>query len=72
MDQIYKILDLHNLSTARYYDLLSRSFEFEVKGHYLVDETIFYHPVTWGPITSTPSELLNAPNLAYESELQSN
>lgn len=44
---IYKILDLHDLSTARYYDLLSRSFELEVRGRYNLDESIFYHPASW-------------------------
>lgn len=44
---IYKVLDLNDLSTARYYDVLSRSFEFTVHGRYKIDETIFYHPATW-------------------------
>ena len=44
---IYKVLDLNYLSSARYYDLLSRSFEFHVQGHYKEDNTLFYHPVKW-------------------------
>ena len=44
---IYKVLDLNHLSSARYYDLLSRSFEFHVQGYHKEDNTLFYHPVTW-------------------------
>ncbi len=44
---IYKVLDLHDLSTAKYYDLLSRSFEFKVRNAYAIDETIFVHPSRW-------------------------
>lgn len=44
---LYKILDLNDLSTARYYDLLSRSFEFTVKGLYPDDNTVFHHPAKW-------------------------
>jgi lipopolysaccharide transport system ATP-binding protein len=52
---IYKILDLNNLSTARYYDLLSRSFEFHVEGLYQDDTTLFRHPVNW--LTKNTSKL---------------
>lgn len=44
---LYKVLDLKDLSTARYYDLLSRSFEFKVNGDYVDDGTLFHHPVKW-------------------------
>lgn len=44
---IYKTLDLNNLSDARYYDLLSRSFEFKVEGYYNDDDSLFYHPAEW-------------------------
>lgn len=44
---IYKVLDLDDLSTAQYYDLLSRSFNFEVKGFSKEDTTLFRHPVRW-------------------------
>lgn len=53
---LYKVLDLHDLSTASYYEILSRSFEFEVKGHYLIDETIFYHPAKWGEVSINTSK----------------
>ncbi len=63
---LYKVLDLHDLSTARYYDLLSRSFEFEVKGHYLVDDTIFYHPANWETIGDQQNHT-PAPSIAVSS-----
>ncbi|KTD49531.1 ABC transporter of LPS O-antigen [Legionella rubrilucens] len=44
---IYQTLDLYDLSTATYYDLLSRSYQFEVKGKYKDDCTLFYHPAEW-------------------------
>lgn len=44
---IYKSLDLNDLSNARYYDLLSRSFEFKVISEYRDDASLFHHPSTW-------------------------
>ena len=44
---IYRVLDLENLASARYYDLLSRSFEVEVKAPYPDDTSILYHPARW-------------------------
>lgn len=50
---IYKNLDLNDLSTARYYDLLSRSFEFKVYGNPQGDSTLFHHPAKWVSSKST-------------------
>jgi len=44
---IYSVFDLADLSTARYYDLLSRSFQFEVASRYKDDSSVFHHPATW-------------------------
>ncbi len=44
---IYKQLDLANLSSASYYDLLSRSFEFEVQSKYRDDMSLIHHPGSW-------------------------
>jgi hypothetical protein len=44
---IYKTLDLHDLSTAVYYDLLSRSFEFQVLAEYKDDQSLICHPCKW-------------------------
>jgi len=44
---IYKSLDLKQVSEARFYDLLSRSFEFKVVAEYRDDQSIFQHPATW-------------------------
>jgi lipopolysaccharide transport system ATP-binding protein len=44
---LYKTLDLNNLSTARAYDLLSRSFEFNVIDKIEDDSTLFHHPAIW-------------------------
>lgn len=58
---IYKILDLNDLSTARYYDLLSRSFEFKVYGNLPGDTTIFHHPARW-VLSKTASHSFNDEN----------
>jgi lipopolysaccharide transport system ATP-binding protein len=46
---IYKSLDLHRLESARFYDLLSRSFEFKVVDSLRDDESLFHHPAAWIP-----------------------
>ncbi len=52
---IYNILDLNDLSTARYYDLLSRSFEFKVVSEYGDDASLFHHPAKWERILDSYS-----------------
>ena len=44
---IYKSLDLTQVNESRFYDLLSRSFEFKVVAEYRDDQSIFHHPATW-------------------------
>jgi lipopolysaccharide transport system ATP-binding protein len=44
---IYKELDLRQLSSARFYDLLSRSFQFRVFDELADDPSLFHHPGTW-------------------------
>lgn len=44
---IYKELDLRRLSSARFYDLLSRSFQFRVFDELADDPSLFHHPGTW-------------------------
>jgi lipopolysaccharide transport system ATP-binding protein len=44
---IYKELDLRRLSSARFYDLLSRSFQFRVLDELADDPSLFHHPGTW-------------------------
>lgn len=46
---IYKELDLNKLQSARFYDLLSRSFEFKVVDSLRDDESLFHHPAAWVP-----------------------
>jgi len=61
---VYKNLDLNNLSTATYYDLLSRSFEFRVRNIYEDDASIIVHPCTWSSagITDTMNrEIIKEP-----------
>lgn len=43
----YRVLDLQKLQNARYYDLLSRSFEFEVTSQDRGDQSLFHHPHEW-------------------------
>jgi len=61
---IYKILDLKDLSNARYYDLLSRSFEFKVVGEYLDDTTVFHHPARW----SSPANGQSRPAVTAQNQ----
>jgi lipopolysaccharide transport system ATP-binding protein len=53
---IYSVLDLNDLSTARYYDLLSRSFEFNVSGGYKDDQSIIHHPADWTLLSNSNKE----------------
>lgn len=46
---IYKTLDLNHLNESKFYDLLSRSFEFKVVGAYRDDLSVFHHPAIWVP-----------------------
>ena len=48
---LYADLDLNDLSTARTYDLLARSFGFEVVDRYRDDQSMFHHPVIWRGLT---------------------
>jgi homopolymeric O-antigen transport system ATP-binding protein len=47
---IYKSLDLTRLESARFYDLLSRSFEFRVVDNLRDDQSVFHHPASWIPM----------------------
>ena len=44
---IYNQLDLDDTSTALFYDLLDRSFQFKVINQYKQDMTTFIHPAQW-------------------------
>jgi len=44
---VYKQLDLDDSSTALFYDLLDRSFQFKVINQYKQDATTFIHPAQW-------------------------
>lgn len=44
---IYRELDLRRLSAAKFYDLLSRSFEFRVLDELPDDPSLFHHPAVW-------------------------
>lgn len=44
---IYKTLNLENVTSAKYYDLLSRSFEFKIIDANRDDQSKFHHPATW-------------------------
>jgi lipopolysaccharide transport system ATP-binding protein len=49
---IYKQLDLFDLSSALYYDLLSRSFEFQVISQHSDDSSLFHPPCQWNLINT--------------------
>jgi hypothetical protein len=44
---LYKEIALENLSAAKPYDLLSRSFEFRVRSSFSDDPSLFRHPAIW-------------------------
>lgn len=44
---IYKELDIENLSTSKFYDLLSRSFKFDVTSKIPDDQSLLHHPSIW-------------------------
>jgi lipopolysaccharide transport system ATP-binding protein len=43
----YKVLDLKDLSTAEFYEILARSYRIQVRDEDLVDATLFHHPASW-------------------------
>jgi len=44
---LYRELDLRKVPAAKFYDLLSRSFEFKVLDEWPDDPSLFHHPSTW-------------------------
>jgi len=44
---IYRELDLRKVPAAKFYDLLSRSFEFKVLDEWPDDPSLFHHPSVW-------------------------
>jgi hypothetical protein len=43
----YKVLDLDDLSTAEFYEILARSYRIQVRDADPADETCFHHPAIW-------------------------
>ena len=41
------ILDLKDLSTAQFYEILARSYRIQVRDEDPADATLFHHPATW-------------------------
>ena len=54
----YKILDLNDLSTAEFYEILARSYRIQVRDGDPADATLFHHPGIWDlrPIGSSQEE----------------
>lgn len=65
---IYKTLELDNLASAEYYDLLSRSFEFNVIAKDRSDISLLQLPVTW-QVSDNTNEL-KQDNLIKSKELE--
>lgn len=53
---LYKELDLRRLAVAKFYDLLSRSYEFKVLDELPDDPSLFHHPSAWieGDLSESP------------------
>jgi lipopolysaccharide transport system ATP-binding protein len=43
----YKVLDLKDLSTAEFYEILARSYRIQVRDDDPADDTCFHHPASW-------------------------
>jgi hypothetical protein len=43
----YKVLDLDDLSTAEFYEILARSYRIQVRDADPADATLFHHPGIW-------------------------
>jgi len=54
----YKVLDLNDLSTAEFYEILARSYRIQVRDQDPADATMFHHPATWSlrPLASGDGE----------------
>ena len=49
----YKLLDLTDLSTAEFYEILARSYRIQVRDSDPADATMFHHPAVWNCHTVT-------------------
>ncbi len=58
---IYHALDLKHLGSAKFYDLLSRSFEIRVTNEYPDDESVFKLPSAWIAIEEMSSSEASRP-----------
>ncbi len=58
---IYNALDLRNLGSAKFYDLLSRSFEIRVTNEYPDDESVFKLPSAWIEVEEVSSSEASRP-----------
>jgi lipopolysaccharide transport system ATP-binding protein len=50
----YKVLDLDDLSTAEFYEILARSYRIQVRDEDAADMTLFHHPGSWGVLECRP------------------
>lgn len=53
---LYRELDLRRVPAAKFYDLLSRSFEFKVLDEWPDDPSLFHHPSMWVESPGVESE----------------
>jgi lipopolysaccharide transport system ATP-binding protein len=53
----YKVLDLNDLTTAEFYEILARSYRIQVRDADPADDTIFHHPGCWSLLAGENREL---------------
>jgi hypothetical protein len=53
----YKMLDLKDLSTAEFYEILARSYRIQVRDADPADDTIFHHPGYWSALEGPNRDL---------------
>jgi lipopolysaccharide transport system ATP-binding protein len=53
----YKVLDLNDLSTAEFYEILARSYRIQVRDADPGDDTIFHHPGYWSSLAGPNRDL---------------
>jgi hypothetical protein len=53
----YKVLDLNDLTTAEFYEILARSYRIQVRDADPADDTIFHHPGCWSLLAGEDRDL---------------
>jgi lipopolysaccharide transport system ATP-binding protein len=64
----YKVLDLDDLSTAEFYEILARSYRIQVRDADPADATVFHHPGIWDMRTTGSRQDDGSSRVAFGNE----